>query len=85
MRTQKEIAKEIKALKSLKPIRGQWQTKTQRSIDFAIEELEHGYDDTSEEFAELSDSHQDVIMAARRWKEGASDERPSEGWGALVA
>ena len=85
MRTKQEIAAEIAALKALKPVRGQWQAKTKHSIELAIEELEHGYDTTAAEFSELSDSHQDVINSARMWKEGDSNDKPSESWGALVA
>ena len=83
MRTKDEINQEIKALKKLVPV-GQWKEKTTRSIAAAVEELEHGYDDTAEEWNELSDSERDGILNARQWKEGDSDEKPSEGWGSLV-
>lgn len=84
MRTNKEIESEIRALKKLNPI-GPFKMKTARSIELAIEELEHGYDDTSGEYSELDDSHQDIIQSARRWKEGDTDERISEGWGGLAS
>ncbi len=84
MRTEKEIEQEVKALKALKPV-GTFKDKTARSIELAIEELEHGYDDTAEEWNELTDEQRDIVNCTRRWKEGDSDENTSEGWGALVS
>lgn len=84
MRTKPEIDTEIKALKALKPV-GTFKEHTARKIELAIEELEHGYDDTSGEWSELDDSEQDVINVARRWKEGDSSDKVSTGWGALVS
>lgn len=83
MRTKQEIATEVGALKALKPA-GPFKMKTSRSIELAIEELEHGYDDAAEEWNELTDVQRDIINSARRWKEGDSDEKISEGWGDLV-
>lgn len=84
MRTQQEINKEVKALKALKPV-GPFKAKTTRSIELAIEELEHGYDDTAEEWNELTDEQRDIINCTRRWKESDADEKTSEGWDALVS
>lgn len=83
MRTPQEIRKEIKALKKLKPT-GMFKFKTARSIALAIQELEYRYDDTSDEWNELTDSQRDIIHCARAWKEGDSSHKPSEGWGNLV-
>lgn len=82
-RTKNEIRDEIAALKALEPV-GVWASKTRRSIELAIEQLEHGCDDTAEEFSELSDEHQDIILQTRRWEQGEINDRPSEGWGPLV-
>lgn len=85
MRRQKlEIESEIKALKALKPV-GPFQKKTARSIEFAIEELQHGFDDTAGEWDELTDEQRDIVLAARQWKQGDSSEKISEGWDGLVA
>lgn len=84
MRTKQEIETEIAALKALKPV-GKFKENTERKIELAIEELEYGYDDTAEEWNELNDSEQDIVNTTRLWKEGDSDDKPSEGWGALVA
>ena len=84
MRTKQEIETEIAALKALKPI-GNFKENTARKIELAVEELEYGYDDTAEEWNELNDSEQDIVNTTRLWKEGDSDDKPSEGWGALVS
>jgi hypothetical protein len=84
MRTNKEIKTEIAALKALKPI-GPFKAKTAQSIELAIDELEFGYDDTADEWNELTDEQQNIINSTRRWKEGGSDEKTSEGCGSLVA
>jgi len=83
MRTKKEIDTEIAALQALKPI-GQFKRKTEQTIKHAVTELQQGWDDTSGEYDELPPHDQDMIMQARRWKEGDTDDKPSEGWGALV-
>ena len=84
MRTKQEIESEIKALKALKPV-GSFKDAIAVKIELAIDELEHGYDDTAAEWNDLNDSEQDIVMTARQWKEGDSDDKPSEGWGALVS
>ena len=84
MRTKQEIETEIAALKALTPV-GKFKENTERKIELAIEELEYGYDDTAEEWNELNDSEQDIVNTTRLWKEGDSDDKPSEGWGALVS
>ena len=53
-------------------------------IAIAIEELEHGFDDTAEEWHELTDSERDIVMTTRAWKRAESNDRPSEGWGEMV-
>lgn len=83
MRTKQEIESEITSLKALKPAAGRLKESTKRQIELAVEELEHGFDDTAEEWDELTHSEQDIIKVARRWKEGGR-EKPSEGWGKLV-
>ena len=83
MRTKEEIDTEIAALKALRPT-GPHKKNTENMIDMAIEELQYGVDDTAEEWMELSDNHRDSVMTARRWKEGESNERPSQGWEGLV-
>ncbi len=84
MRTKQEIETEVAALKALKPV-GNFKEATAVKIELAIEELEHGYDDTAEEWNDLNDSEQDIVNTTRLWKEGDSDDKPSEGWGALVS
>lgn len=83
MRTQIEIADEISRLKALKPT-GIWAKQTRSKILIAIEELEHGVDDTADEWNELSSSEQDTVMEARQWKDSIRDDKPSEGWDSLV-
>lgn len=84
MRTKEEIAEEIAALKSLKPV-GYFKDKTKRKIALAIEELQHGVDQTADEFDELGEEFQDIVQQTLQWKEGDTDEKVSEGWGGLVA
>jgi argininosuccinate lyase len=82
MRTKTQIDKEIAALKALKPV-GVWADKTARSIRTAIEELEHGVDQTSSEWEEMPEAQQDVVHVAIAWRDGMV-EAPSRGWGGLV-
>lgn len=84
MRDRCEIAGEIAALRALTPI-GCHAHRTSTSIALAIEELEYGVDDTAGEWAEMTDSQRDIVMSARAWKNGWSKDRPSTGWGRLVA
>lgn len=84
MRTPQELEAEVKALKALKPV-GRFKFKTARAITLAIEELQHGFDDTSEEWNELTEEQQDIINSTRRWKENVSDKKTSEGWGDLAS
>jgi hypothetical protein len=83
MRSKNDIEVEIKLLKLLKPC-GAFKHRTKIMIDLAIEELETGVDDTAEEWYELSDGEQDVVNTTRLWKQGDSNDRPSEGWSNLV-
>lgn len=76
MRTQNEIQKEITTLKALKPV-GAFKEKTASSIKLILEELEHGFDDTADEWNELTDGQRDTIMVTRAWKEGDSNDAPS--------
>lgn len=82
-RTRSEITAEIEALKRLKPC-GVHKHTTQAKIDIAIEELTFGWDQTAEEWNELSDGERDAVNVALSWKEGHSHSRPSKGWGSLV-
>lgn len=85
MRTPKEIQNEIRALKALKPV-GIFRHRTTHWIGLIIEELSEGIDDTAGEWNELSEDDQRIVLDARRWKEGDThQDRPSEGWGKLVA
>lgn len=83
MRTKTEIQQEIKALRALKPV-GVWRSKTQRTIEVMIEELDQGWDITSEEWEELEFELKSAVTDARRWKERESEESPSLGFGDLV-
>lgn len=83
MRTREQIDAEIANLRKLKPI-GAFKQQTQAKIDLMIEELEHGYDQTSGEWNELCDAEQCAVVDAKNWKEGFSEDRPSQDWGALV-
>jgi hypothetical protein len=83
MRTKNEIADEIKRLKALRPV-GPYAGATRSKILHAIEELEFGVDDTAEEWLDLDDSEQDIVMSSRAWKEGNTNDKPSDGWGLLV-
>lgn len=82
--TKDQIAAEIAALKALKPV-GLFARKTAAAIELIIEELEHGIDQTSDEWHELTDEQQDHVLQAMAWKDGHNTDRPSEGWGGLVA
>ena len=79
-----EINIEVAALKALIPV-GPWAVKTKQLIQFAIEELTDGVDKTADEFFELTPGHQEHIHMVWEWKTGQSDEKPSVGWGSLVA
>ena len=83
MRTKEEVQAEISALRALEPV-GKWSNCTAHQIREIIEELEFGWDDTAQEFDDLSSSTQDLIWQARAWQHGDTDRRPSEGWGLLV-
>lgn len=75
-----EIESEIAALTALWPV-GEFAAQTQRQILLAIEELEYSIDDPDE----FDAAERDVINKARRWKEGDSNDKPSEGWDDLCA
>ena len=83
MRTQNEIKAEIAKLKALKPV-GKYATHTQASINALVEELEDGWDITTDEFEALTEGVGELIIMAREWKCGADILTPSEGWGSLV-
>lgn len=83
-RTKEEIAAEVAALKNLKPV-GAFARKTQATIDATIEALEDGIDETAEEWNELSDDAQSSALDAMRWRDGDTDEKPSESFTGLVA
>ena len=83
-RTKAEIAAEIAALKNLKPV-GPFARKTQRTIAATVEALEDGIDETAEEWNELSYDAQSAALDAMRWRDGGTDEKPSEGFTGLVA
>ena len=82
--TKDQIAAEVAILKTLKPV-GPFAIKTAKSIELMIEELEHGVDQTSDEWSELNDEQQDVVNVTMLWKTGHHNDRPSQGWGGLVA
>lgn len=81
--TKEEIAAEIAALKNLKPT-GKFARKTAETIRVQIEELEHDFDDTADEFEELSEEDQMAVTDARNWKFGDGADRPSETFAGLV-
>lgn len=84
MRTKQQITSEIEALRKLKPV-GTFANSTRSAIDLCIEELNFRVDDTADEWLDLSHTEQEAVLVTRRWKNGESDERPSEGWGELVS
>lgn len=83
-RPHEEILAEIKALKALKPV-GQFARKTTETISVIIDALEDRIDTTSDEFDELPDEQQMAALDAINWLHGHTNDRPSEGWGKLVA
>lgn len=83
MRSPKEIAAEMDALKALKPT-GVHARATRVKILAAIEELEFGVDDTADEWREMSAGARDIVLSARDWKNGVSEDKASQGWGQLV-
>ncbi|MEK6880489.1 MAG: hypothetical protein AABY22_12810 [Nanoarchaeota archaeon] len=85
MRSKIEISEEIKSLLELKPI-GKFKTKikTKNLINFAVEELKFGFDQTAEEWEEYTDSEQDIVVQTNLWKNGDIDEKPSESFENLV-
>jgi hypothetical protein len=76
-RTPKEIDREIKKLRAIKP-GGIFKVRTQETLDLVIEELESGVDDTAGEWYELSDGQRDAVTAARLWKDGLRRCPPSK-------
>lgn len=83
MRTDKDIADEIVALKKLKPI-GHFKNKTASMIAAAIEELTWGIGQTGGEWYEMSMYEQDIVQRTAMWKLGHVLERPSSGFGKFV-
>lgn len=83
MRSKQEIAGELAALKELKPV-GPFRFRTKALLALAMEELEHGVDQSAGDWDDLSDAQRDVVWQVFSWKEGASDEKPSERWGGLA-
>ena len=83
-KTKEEIKREIAALKALKPI-GRFEEKTRESIELQIEELEFPFDETTEEWGDLSDEQRSCVMDTRDWKDGHNDHAPSKEWAGLVA
>lgn len=82
--TREEIKAEISALRALKPF-GQFASKTTDSIAMAVSVLETGdFDDTCEEWTELSDDARDICFSTKAWLEGDSKSRPSMGWEGLA-
>lgn len=82
-RTQKEIEAEIKALEACKsyiPRTTAFGDNNHRNLDRQIQELHISFDDTTEEWEDLSTSEQNAIMEARYWKYGDEDASPSSGW-----
>lgn len=84
MRTLQELKSEIEALQNLVPF-GRWAGKTRQTIKLQIETLQGQWDTTADEFFELSEENQMSINDAEAWKNGQSEDRPSEGWGDLCA
>ena len=82
-RTKEQIKREIAALKALKPI-GRFEEKTRDSIELQIEELEFPFDETAEEWNELTDEQRLCVMDTRDWKYGYNDHAPSKEWAGLV-
>jgi hypothetical protein len=80
--SEEEIKKEIIELESLVPI-GRFASKTAESIDFQIEVLRNGFDDTSDEYNELSEEQQMNIQDTLNWKNGFNQNKPSKEWGGL--
>ncbi len=82
--TDKEVAKEIAALKALKPT-GRWADKTANSIRIMVDALNGCIDETSDEFtSEMSEEDQMTALDAINWKEGNTQDKPSKGWGGLA-
>ncbi len=82
--TKEQIAAEIAALEALKPI-GRFAAKTAGTIEIQIDALKNGVDETSAEWEEQGEEMQMAAMDAFNWREGYAKEKPSEGWGGLVA
>lgn len=82
--TPKQVESEIAALLALTPV-GPFKAKTADTIEIQVDALRHGVDDTAAEWEEMGDEMQMAAMDAVNWKDGSSKERPSEGWGGLVA
>lgn len=82
-RNEDEIAAEIAALKACKtyaPKRSVFGENNHANIDLQITELEEEFDQTSEEWNELTPEEQMTVLDARDWADGHSDEAPSAGW-----
>ena len=83
-RTKQEIDNEISRLRALRPI-GALTSITVRMIAEAITELTFPFDRSATEWNELDKSTQKRLQKTADWRDGYSEERPSEGWGNLVA
>lgn len=83
MKSSREILAEVRLLREMIPV-GPNAAGTRHKIELTIEELVDGVDTSSDEWAEMNCSEHDVVYAARNWKNGWAEQRPSEGWEGLV-
>jgi hypothetical protein len=79
MRSQKEISDEIERLMAL-CLENKFKHRLAEIYASACEELKFGFDDTSEEWDELSEDARCAIIQARDWKECRTDNTPTKYW-----
>jgi len=83
--TRQEVDAELAALNTLKPV-GPWASTTAGLIGIASQVLAGGFNPTTAaDFQSLTNEQRDIATSAQSWLDGHSTERPSQGWGELVA
>ena len=83
--TKEEVDAEIAALNALKPI-GPWASTTAGLIGIAAQVLSGEFNSvTAADHGSFTQEQLDIASSAQSWLDGRSTDRPSQGWGELVA
>lgn len=81
--TPQQIEAEIAALQACKtyvPQTTAFGDDNHRNLRLQIEELREGFDDTTDEWEDMSDSEKGAISDAKDWKDGYEKDSPSSVW-----